>query len=441
MASSHGPGRTLIKGAHLIDPSQGIDDRRDILIERGRVTQVDRKLDRTSAERVVEAKGLIAAPSFIDLHTHLREPGGEQSETIATGTQAAARGGYGRIYCMPNTRPVCDSTVAVKQIIDRAREACGVRVHPVASVTRGMSGTELTDFGALLAAGAGAFSDDGLPVANAELMMLALECTRDIGAVVFDHCEDLSLTGEGVMHEGTVAFRLGLRGIPRASESTVVARDCALALATGGRLHVCHLSNTESIEAIRHFKTRHAPVTAEVSPHHLTLTDARVGPYDTHAKMKPPLCEDADREALIAALEDGTIDCIATDHAPHAPALKADTFDQAPFGIIGMETAFAVLHTAFVRTGRWTLAFLIEKMAQAPARVMGRSDWGTLRDGASADLTLLDVETSYELTPSHLGSRSRNCPWIGERFVGRPALTMVGGRIAWADGDRFGDLA
>jgi dihydroorotase len=435
-----GADRTVIKGAHLIDPSQGIDDRRDILVERGRIVQIDRKIERSSAERVIEAKGLIAAPAFIDLHTHLREPGGEQSETIATGTQAAARGGYSRIFCMPNTRPVCDSTVAVKQIIDRAKEACGVRVYPVASVTRGMTGTELTDFGALQLAGAGAFSDDGLPVANAELMMLALECMRDIGAVVFDHCEDLSLTGEGVMHEGAVAFRLGLRGIPRGSESTVVARDCALSLATGGRLHVCHVSNTESLEAIRHFKARKAPVTAEVSPHHLTLTHERVGAYDTHAKMKPPLCEESDREALVAAIEDGTIDCIATDHAPHAPALKADTFDQAPFGIIGMETAFGVLHTAFVAPGRWSLAFLIEKMSAAPARVMGRPDWGTVRDGAPADLVLLDTETAFTLTADHLGSKSRNCPWLGNRCTGRPVLTMVGGRIAWADTGRFGDL-
>jgi len=437
---------TLIKGARFIDPSQGLDDDRDIWIERGRITRIDRKLDRSDADHVIEAKGLIAAPAFIDLHTHLREPGGEQSETIASGTAAAARGGYSRIFCMPNTRPVCDTTVGVKQIIDRAREACGVRVYPVASVTRGMGGTELADFGALADAGAGAFSDDGLPVANAELMHLALECTRDIGAVVFDHCEDLSLTGEGVMHEGTVAFRLGLRGIPRVSESTVVARDCALSLSSGGRLHVCHVSNTESIEAIRHFKKRGAPVTAEVSPHHLTLTHERVAglgggaSYDTHAKMKPPLCEESDRLALIDALEDGTIDCIATDHAPHAPALKADTFDNAPFGIIGMETAFSVLYTAFVATGRWTLPFLIEKMSASPARVMGRSDWGTAREGAPADIVLLDTRTEFTLTDAHLGSKSRNCPWLGLTLTGRPMLTMVGGRIAWGEGGRFGDV-
>jgi len=435
-----GDQRTVIRGARVIDPAQGIDEARDILIEHRRIARSAARIDPEAGDRVIEARGLIAAPAFIDLHTHMREPGGEQSETIATGAQAAARGGYARIFCMPNTRPVCDSTVAVKQIIDRAKEACGVRVYPVASVTRGMESAELCDFGALQMAGAGAFSDDGLPVTNAEMMMLALECTRDIGAVVFDHCEDLSLTGEGVMHEGTVAFRLGLRGIPRASESTIVARDCALSLATGGRLHVCHLSNIESIEAVRHFKARGAPVTAEVSPHHLTLTHDRVGAYDTHAKMKPPLCEESDRAALIAALEEGVIDCIATDHAPHAPALKADTFDQAPFGIIGMETAFAVLHTAFVATGRWTLSFLIEKMSTAPARVMAKPDWGTLREGVTADIVLLDTETAFTFAVDHLGSKSRNCPWIGDRFTGRPVMTVVGGRIAWADAARFGEM-
>jgi dihydroorotase len=291
-------------------------------------------------------------------------------------------------------------------------------------------------------AGAGAFSDDGLPVQNAEMMRMAMELAHDIGAVIFDHCEDLSLTGEGVMHEGRVSLRLGLRGIPRVSESAIVARDCMLALATGARLHVCHVSNVESIEAIRHFKSRGAPVTAEVSPHHLTLTDERVRAYDTNAKMKPPLCEESDRLALIRALEDGTIDCIATDHAPHAPATKEDTFDVAPFGIIGMETAFPVLHTAFVATGRWALPWLIEKLTSAPARVMGKEGkWGTLGVGLPGDLVLLDVEEEFEMSVERLGSRSRNCPWLGERFRGRAVLTMVDGGVVFADAARFGDLA
>lgn len=432
------PKSILIRGGRLIDPSQGIDATMDVLLEGGLVAEIGSGIAPKRAERVVDAEGLAVAPAFIDIHVHLREPGGELSETIATGTRAAAIGGFARVFAMPNTRPVCDSPVMVKQTLDRAREACGVRVYPVGSVSRGMDGNQLTDFGAMLRAGAAAFSDDGLPVHNAEMMRMAMECARDVGAVILDHCEDLSLTGEGVMHEGRVSMRLGLRGIPRVSESAVVARDCMLSLTTGARLHVCHVSNVESIEAVRHFKVRGAPVTAEVSPHHLTLTDERVGAYDTNAKMKPPLCEESDRAALIRALEDGTIDCIATDHAPHAPATKADTFDQAPFGIIGMETAFAVLHTEFVASGRWELPFLIEKMATAPGRVMGRADWGTLRVGSDADVVLLDTETPFEMSHDHLGSHSRNCPWIGDRLVGHAAMTIVGGRIVHAEESRVG---
>ena len=434
-------GRVLIRGARLIDPAQGIDGVRDVLIERGMVAAIDEKIPKDRADHVIKARGLIAAPAFIDLHVHLREPGGEISETIASGTRAAAAGGYARIFAMPNTRPVCDSPVMVKQTLDRAREACGVRVYPVGSVTRAMDGSQLTDFGAMQRAGAGAFSDDGLPVQNAEMMRMALECTRDVGGVIFDHCEDLSLTGEGVMHEGTVSLRLGLRGIPRASESVVVARDSMLAQTTGARLHVCHVSNVESVEAIRYYKDRGAPITAEVTPHHLTLIDERVGAYDTDAKMKPPLCDEKDREILIGALEDGTIDCIATDHAPHAPATKGDTFDKAPFGIIGMETAFSVLHTEFVVTGRWPLSFLIEKMTASPARVMGRQgEWGSLAVGREADVVLLDVEDDFDMSADRLVSRSRNCPWLGRRLSGRPVLTMVAGQIVYADEARFGDL-
>ena len=433
--------QVLIRGAHLIDPARGVDaEPMDILVDDGVVEEVAGEIEKSRADLVIPAGGLVAAPAFIDVHVHLREPGGEISETISSGAAAAASGGFGRVFAMPNTRPVCDSPVMVKQTLDRAREACGVRVHPVGSVTRGMDGSQLTDFGAMQRAGAGAFSDDGLPVQNPEMMRMALECTRDIGAVILDHCEDLSLTGEGVMHEGGVSLRLGLRGIPRVSESAVVARDCMLAHTTGGRVHVCHVSNAESVEIIRHFRFRGAPITAEVTPHHLTLTDARVGAYDTDAKVKPPLCDETDRETLIAALEDGTIDCIATDHAPHAPATKGDTFDNAPFGIVGMETAFAVLHSAFVLPGRWTLAFLIEKMSAGPARVMGREgQWGTLGAGCDADLVLLDTGEEFEMTRERLASRSRNCPWLGERFRGRAVLTMVAGRIAFADETRFGD--
>lgn len=434
----------LIRGARVIDPGSQTDATLDVLIADGVVADIDERLAESSAETVIHAGGLVATPGLIDVHTHLREPGGTHSETIASGCAAAARGGFTRIFAMPNTSPACDSVPGVKHVLDRAAEANGVRVCPVATVTRGMSGRELSDFGALADAGAMAFSDDGLPVADAEVMRLALECVRDVDGVIFDHCEDLALTGEGVMHGGDVALRLGLKGIPRVSEAAAVARDCLLSLATGGRLHVCHVSNVDSIEAIRHARSRGAPVTAEVSPHHLTLTDAAVGDYDTHAKMKPPLCDDSDRRALIGALEDGVLDCIATDHAPHAPSLKADSFDAAPFGIIGMESAFAVLHEAFVRPGRWTLAFLVDKLSVAPARVLGGDGggarfrgWGRLERGGPGDLALFDVDEPYELTTAMLGSKSRNCPWLGATLTGRAVLTVAGGRVVHADADRL----
>jgi len=274
-------------------------------------------------------------------------------------------------------------------------------------------------------------------VATADIMRRAMECTRELGVVILDHCEDLSLTGEGVMHEGPTSARLGLAGIPRLSEAAFVMRDCALSLLTGARLHICHVSNAESVEVIRWYKSRGAPITAEVSPHHLTLTDELVatgsngrGAYDTHAKMKPPLCEESDRQVLIAALEDGTLDCIATDHAPHSPASKATLFDEAPFGILGMETAFPVCYTEFVANGRWTLPWLVERMTIAAARAVG-IDAGTLRVGAAADLTILDLNGSHVFREPDLRSKSRNCPWIGSAMKARVGATLVGGRTAF----------
>lgn len=434
--------KTLITNARVIDPSQGLDVPRHVLINGDKIEALLAPSDPVpAADHTIDAKGRVLAPGFIELHSHLREPGGESSETIHTGTRAAALGGYTTVYCMPNTTPVCDSPITVKYILDRARDASPIQVVPCAAVTTGQQGELLTDFAALREAGAGALSDDGRPVISSDLMRRAMEHAASLGIVIFDHAEDMSLTGEGVMHEGAVALRLGLKGIPRASEAACVARDCLLSLLTGCRLHICHVSNIESVEAIRHFKKRGAPVTAEVSPHHLALTDELVSSgkggqysYNTHAKMKPPLCEDVDRQALIEALEDGTIDCIATDHAPHSPASKATTFEVAPFGIIGMETAFPVLHRDFVKSGKWTVPFLIDKMACAPARVMGNAretrTRGTLKPGSTADLVLIRESQPYTFTDKHLGSKSRNCPWLGEKFHAEIAATMAQGK--WA---------
>ncbi len=431
----------LIRGARVVDPSQGLDAQRDVLIRDGRIAAINDSGKGDKADRTLDAGGLVVAPGFVDVHIHLRYPGGDASETVETGTLAAAAGGFTSVFCMPNTNPTTDSPLIVRSIIDRAKEACGVRVYPVGAVTKGLSGTELVDFAAMKASGAGAFSDDGRPVATTDIMRRAMECTRELGAVILDHCEDLSLTGDGVMHEGPTAVRLGLAGIPRLSEAAFVMRDCALSLLTGARLHICHVSNAESVEVIRWYKSRGAPITAEVSPHHLTLTDEVVatgsngrGSYDTHAKMKPPLCEESDRLALIAALEDGTLDCIATDHAPHSPASKSTLFDEAPFGILGMETAFPVCYTEFVASGRWKLPWLIERLTIAPARAVG-IEAGTLRVGAPADLTILDLQGTHRFRESDLRSKSRNCPWIGADMKARIGATLVGGRTAFVHPD------
>ncbi|MDK2970534.1 MAG: dihydroorotase [Candidatus Sumerlaeota bacterium] len=431
--------RTLISNGTVIDPAQGIHAQLDVLVEDGRVLDMQRTIAAEQAAEVIDASGLVVAPGFVDLHVHLREPGGEGAETIASGTRAAAFGGFTTIYAMPNTNPVCDTQTGVAYVLSRAASEGLVKVVPIAAVTIGQQGTDLTNLGALKDAGAGAFSDDGHPIMNAEIMRRVLEYTRVLERPVFEHCEDLNLTGQGVMHEGLVSLQLGLKGIPRVSESIIVARNVALAAATGGHIHICHVSARESVEAIREGKRSGVRVTAEVTPHHLTMTDEAVRGYDTHAKMKPPLCAEEDRLALVAGLEDGTIDCIATDHAPHSSTAKNNVFDAAPFGIIGMESAFPVLYTTFVETGQWTLDFLIERMTNAPAKIVDRRI-GSLQTGMPADIVLLEMGTEYTFDASYIGSKSSNCPWLGQRLKGRIAATMVDGRIVHRREDAFGGV-
>lgn len=436
----------LIRGGTVVDPSQKLHDRRDVLIEKGVISAVDPSIPAQRARHIIDASGLVVCPGLVDIHAHLREPGGQASETIESGTRSAAAGGFTTVFAMPNTNPVCDSPVVVRYVLDRAKETGCVRVGPVAAVTRGQQGEQLADLGALREAGAVAYSDDGRPIMNAMVMRRALQYAHMLDMPILDHAEDLTLTADGVMHEGQVSLRLGLRGIPRSSEATIVARDCALSFETGGHVHVCHVSNRDSVAAIRHWKQRGAPITAEVSPHHLTLTDEAVAglmdggrsghAYNTHAKMKPPLCCEDDRRILIEALEDGTLDCIATDHAPHSPASKDSLFQEAPFGILGFESAFAVLYTRFVVTGKWSLDFLIQKMTIAPARLIG-APWGTLRPGSGADVALIDLESPFTFDESCLRSRSRNSPWIGATFAGRIVGTIAQGREAFADIGRF----
>ncbi|CAN5402486.1 dihydroorotase [soil metagenome] len=418
--------KILIHKGRVVDSSQGFNGAMDVLIEDGRILSIQRNIAVSEDMRTIDATGLTIAPGFIDLHTHLREPGGETAETIESGTMAAAAGGFTTIMCMPNTKPVCDTETGVHYILSRAASHGCVRVIPIAAITKGQLGEELTNIGNLKAAGAGAFSDDGHPVMNAEIMRRALEYTKMIGVPIFEHCEDMNLSGDGVMHEGAVSLRLGVKGIPRASESIMVSRNAALAAATGGHIHICHVSARESVEAIREAKKNGVHITAEVSPHHLTMTDEDIGQYDTNYKMKPPLCAAEDRDALIAALEDGTIDCIATDHAPHSSTAKATVFDAAPFGLIGMEAAFPVLYTAFVAKRRWSLDFLIEKMTTGPAGVMGEK-WGSLKRGSQADLVLLKLGEEYQFSRGHLRSKSSNCPWLGQTMRAAIVGTFVNG--------------
>ncbi|MDX1971451.1 MAG: dihydroorotase [Candidatus Sumerlaeia bacterium] len=423
---------TLLSNAIVHDPSQGIINPFDVLIVNGKVAKVAQTIRQTDEMTVVDLSGYHLSPGFIDLHCHLREPGDEGAESIATGTRAAAAGGYTTIYAMANTNPICDTITGVQYVISRAaKTGCGVRVVPIAAVTRGQLGEEITNYGLLKSAGAGAFSDDYKPIMNAEVLRCALNYTRMLGIPIMDHCQDLNLTGEGVMHQGIVSLQLGLKGIPRVAESIMVARDVALAEATGGHIHISHISTRESVEIIREAKRNGVRVTTEVTPHHLLMTDEDVRGYNTMAKVMPPLCAEKDRRALIEGLRDGTIDCIVTDHAPHSNMAKASVFEAASFGVIGFESAFRILHQKLVVEANWSVDSLLAKLTSGPAKVMGLPR-GSLRVGADADFTLFKLDDSGKIDPETFESKSRNCPWAGEKVSSSIALTAVAGRVVWS---------
>ncbi len=427
MASA--PERPLVlRGGRVIDPSRGLDATADVLIQDRRIAAVDGRLDVPDGADVRDVSGRIVAPGLIDVHVHLREPGNEDEETVATGAQAAAAGGFTAICAMPNTDPVTDNQAAVGFIVSQSRRASAARVHPIGAVSVGQRGEQLAEFGEMVGAGAIAVSDDGRPVVSSHLMRTALEYARTFGVPVADHCEEPTLAAGGVMHEGLVATRLGLKGIPAAAEEIMVARDCVLAELSGGHVHLCHISTRGAVELIRRAKERGVRVTAEVTPHHLTLTDHACEGYDTHAKMNPPLREATDVAALRAALQDGVIDCIASDHAPHAYDEKEAAFDDAPFGIIGLETAFGVACSELVGNGVLALPELIARMSTVPATVF-HLPGGTLRPGAAADVVVLDVATPWTVDPATFRSKSRNTPFAGRRLTGRAVLTVVNGRI------------
>ncbi|HEY6107576.1 MAG TPA: dihydroorotase [Gemmatimonadales bacterium] len=418
----------LLRQGRVIDPARGFDAVADVLVQDGKIAAVGTGLGVPDGVEIRDVSGKVVAPGLVDIHVHLREPGNEDEETVATGARAAVAGGFTTVCAMPNTDPVTDNQAAVGFIVRQSVRAGLARVYPIGAVSVGQRGEQLAEFGEMVGAGAVAVSDDGRPVASGHLMRTALEYARTFDIPVADHCEEPSLAAGGAMHEGLVAARLGLKGIPAAAEEIMVARDILLAELTGGHVHLCHMSTRGSVELIRRAKERGLRVSAEATPHHIALTDAACEDYDTHAKMNPPLREAADVEALRLALRDGVIDCIASDHAPHAYDEKEAAFDDAPFGIIGLETAFGVAYTDLVRTGVLTLPTLIGRMSTGPAALFHLSG-GSLTPGAAADVCVLDVTTPWTVRPEEFHSKSRNTPFAGRELVGRAVLTLVAGRV------------
>jgi len=425
--------RLLLKGGRVIDPAQGLDQALDVLIAEGTIEEVSPRVQPRGAP-VLDVKGLVVCPGFIDLHAHLREPGREDKETIATGTRAAAAGGFTAVCAMPNTEPVNDTAGITRAIVEKARAEGAVRVYPIGAITRGQKGEELAEYGDLKEAGCVALSDDGRPVASARIMRRALEYAKAFDLALIDHCEEPTLAEKACMNEGPVSTHLGLRGQPAAGEAIVVERDVLLAELTGGRVHVAHLSAAASVDAVRRGKARGVRVTAEATPHHLLLSDEAVREtgYDTNTKMNPPLRSEADRLAVLAGLRDGTIDCIATDHAPHTVDDKKVEYDQAANGIVGLETAVALCLDRLVGHGLVELAHLVALLSTNPARVLGLPG-GTLAPGSPADLTVLDLAKKRQVDAARFESRSRNTPFDGWILKGWPAITIVGGRVAWKE--------
>jgi len=419
----------LIKDAKILDPGN-LEGTYDILIKDGKFEQImapDSGNDFPDA-KVVDAKGLVAVPGFIDVHVHLREPGQEYKETIESGLKAAARGGFTAVCSMPNTKPVNDNGAVTTFIITQGKKAGFAKVYPAGAVSTGSKGENLAEIHDMRQAGIKAVTDDGMPVADSQLMRRALEYCKGLDLPVFVHAEDKGLADGGSMNEGPRATALGIKGIPNAAESVMVFRDIALAELTGAKVHFCHMSCAESIEAIRHAKAKGIAVTCETAPHYFSLTDEDIPPYDTHFKMNPPLRSEADRLAIIQGLKDGTIDMIATDHAPHNADEKDVEFDRAAFGIIGLETALPV-SLALVRQGHLTLEQLVEKMAKAPAKLMGIDN--DIRPGNAADLTLMNTDLDYTIDPEEFYSKSRNCPFAGWKVQGAAVMTIVDGRIVF----------
>ncbi len=421
-------GNLFIRNGRVIDPANGVDAVQDLLVQNGKIAALGVNLATREGIPTIDATGKVVCPGFIDLHVHLREPGYEYKETIATGTRAAAAGGFTAVSAMANTFPVNDNRAVTDYILAKAKVEGVVRVYPFGAVSRNLQGEELAELGELAEAGCVAFSDDGRPVMNAELLRRAMEYLLPFGTPIVSHAEDLHLAAEGVMHEGVVSTELGLKGIPAAAEEVLVARDMVLAELTGTPVHIAHLSTAGAVRLVCDAKARGIRVTAEVTPHHLLLTEEAVRGYDPNTKMNPPLRSKRDREALLEALADGTIDAIATDHAPHALAEKEGEFDQTAFGIVGLETAVPLLLDRLVRPGLLDLATLVARLTVGPARIFGLPG-GTLAVGSQADITILDLERELTIDPARFYSKSRNTPFGGWNVTGMPWMTIIGGRV------------
>jgi dihydroorotase len=420
----------LIKNGTVVDPAQSLEAPRDLLVRDGKIESVGESIEAEGAQ-VFDASGLIVAPGFIDLHVHLREPGQEYKETIESGARAALAGGFTAVCCMPNTKPVNDNSAVTSYIVERARVAALARVYPIGAITQGSEGKQLAEIGEMKKAGVVAVSDDGRPVSDTNVMRRAMEYARDFDLTVVDHCEDCCAPG-WAMHEGEYSALLGLKGLPGVAEDLQVARDVMLAEYTGARVHIAHISTARSVEFVRRAKERGLHVTCEVTPHHFTLTDAEVYKqhYNTNTKMAPPLRTEADVEAILEGLRDGTIDAVATDHAPHHENEKNLEFDRAPNGIVGLETAVALACDRLLNRGVVTLTRLVELFSTNPARLF-KLPGGTLAPGAVADVTIFDPQRKIKVNASGFQSKSRNTPFDGWELTGAPVATIVGGRLLW----------
>lgn len=422
--------RLLIKNGRVIDPQSGTDETLDILIDKGKIVDLKAKIDVKEA-KVVDASRLVVAPGFIDMHVHLREPGEEHKETIETGALAAAKGGFTSICAMPNTSPPNDRRQVTEYILSEAAKRAVVNVFPISAITKGLQGAELTDMADQVAAGAVAFSDDGKCIQTSQVMRRALEYSKFLNTLIIDHCEDQSLSEDGVMHEGLNSYQLGLRGIPAAAEEIMVARDLILAEKAETGVHIAHLSTKGSAHLVREAKKRKVKVTAEATPHHLILSDASLEHYETNYKVNPPLRSQADVKALLEAVKDGTVDVIATDHAPHTPEEKDVELDKAPFGMVGLETAVSLILDRLVNKNIISLAKLIEMISARPAELLGLTGKGKIALGADADLTILNLHKEIVVDVNAFQSKSRNSPFDGWKLKGVPAMTIVAGRVVY----------